>query len=306
MADWFARNEPNYQYLVKSVTAEDDRGRTASTIILSTVFNPMTQRMRTFIDSARKVVEDWPKTEFNFTFGGLDVDITDVMHTSYKRFGIMIGLTAAVVAIFVAVAMRSLVVPFRLIVSIGLTVVWTYGFNTWIFCDGMLNWISTSISKDNAQFYWLMPLFLTTIIIGLGCDYDVFLFARITELRSEGLSVRESIRQGFFHTGEVITGAGVVMAIAFCGLAASKMSALRQAGFLLASSVLLDTFVIRMLLMPGLLFALGRWNWWPSALHRADFQGHEVCDGSIDPTSRAPDSTYVPSALDTSTLIGGK
>jgi uncharacterized membrane protein YdfJ with MMPL/SSD domain len=108
--------------------------------------------------------------------------------------------------------------------------------------------------------YWIVPLVALSIIVGLGIDYDIFLFSRITEARKDGMSPTEAIRFGYYHTGSVITGAGIVMSIAFCGLIFSKQPVLRQIGFFLSTSVLLDTFIIRMLVVPTLLYFLGDLN----------------------------------------------
>jgi uncharacterized membrane protein YdfJ with MMPL/SSD domain len=176
----------------------------------------------------------------------------------------MLTITILVVGLFVGGAMRSIILPIRLVVTVGWTVAWTFGLESLVFCQGIFDWISPEISNHHEGLYWVVPLLLTTIIVGLGCDYDIFLFTRITELRAEGKSTDEAIAEGYYHTGEVITGAGLVMAIAFSGLAASAMPTLKQVGVFLATSVLLDTFVVRMLMVPPILHFLGRYNWWPN------------------------------------------
>lgn len=97
-------------------------------------------------------------------------------------------------------------------------------------------------------------------------DYDVFLFSRVTEFRMLGYSTDASIRNGYYHTGSIITGAGIVMAVAFSGLFSASVTILQQMGFFLCLSVLLDTFVIRGILVPALLHFIGDFNWWPVIL----------------------------------------
>jgi uncharacterized membrane protein YdfJ with MMPL/SSD domain len=140
-----------------------------------------------------------------------------------------------------------------------------------IFCGGVLDWISPSFSHNSGGLYWIVPLVALSIIVGLGIDYDVFLFTRITEARKDGMPPGEVIRFGYYHTGSVITGAGIVMSIAFCGLIFSKQFVLRQLGFFLSTSVLLDTFIIRMLVVPTLLYFLGDLNWWPMKMPKPIF-----------------------------------
>lgn len=202
--------------------------------------------------------------------GGFSWAITNVLgdtigacEEAFHVFPMMVGVTISVIAVLLALAFRSIAVPLRLIVTIGLTVTWTYGLASLVFCDGALDWVFGEPKK----IYWIIPPVVFSIIVGLGIDYDVFLFSRITEYRAKGHSTIESIRYGYYHTGSVITGAGVVMAIAFSGLTISKQQVLQHLGFFLSTSVLLDTFVIRMLLVPSILYFLDRFNWWPSRLY---------------------------------------
>jgi uncharacterized membrane protein YdfJ with MMPL/SSD domain len=83
---------------------------------------------------------------------------------------------------------------------------------------------------------------------------------RITELRGDGKSPDQAIREGYNHGGEVITSAGIVMAVAFSGLATSEIPIIRDVGPFLAVSVLFNTFVVRMLTVPAIFHLLGRLN----------------------------------------------
>ena len=97
----------------------------------------------------------------------------------------------------------------------------------------------------------------------LGLDYDVFLLTRIYEERTNGMGDRASIVRGLVHSGNIITAAGCIMAIAFTGLLINATPALNQLAAALVASVLLDTFVVRTLLLPSVMGLLGSWNWWP-------------------------------------------
>lgn len=103
-----------------------------------------------------------------------------------------------------------------------------------------------------------------SILIGLGLDYDLFLSLRIREFRREGFTTTAAIRKGVYHTGSIITGAGVIMGIAFFGLMLSSTMCLLEFGFMLCFAVILDTFIIRTVFMPAIMHLLGEVNWWPS------------------------------------------
>jgi RND superfamily putative drug exporter len=262
--------EPDYQYLMTRTIKIKEDGQ-AATAIMFTAFSPASPSFTAFSDKLRGSFQAFTKTHsypFNWTLGGLEIQVHDLSVRAWQRFPIMLSITIVVICAFVSASMRSVAVPIRLVISIGWTVAWTFGMCSLIFCSGILDWISHSISGNDGNIYWIVPLLITTIVIGLGCDYDIFLFTRITELRAAGKTPDEAIREGYYHTGEVITGAGLVMAIAFSGLAVSGMPILRQVGIFLAASVLLDTFIVRMLMVPPILHFIGRFNWWPSKLYR--------------------------------------
>jgi uncharacterized membrane protein YdfJ with MMPL/SSD domain len=262
---------PDYQF-VKNATWKQLDSSEAATTLMFTSFNPAAAEFSDFSEKLRNSVADFLASprHFHWTLGGLEIQVHDLSDKAYQRFPLMLGITVGVICLFVGVAMRSVIVPIRLVISVGWTVAWTFGLQGLVFTVGIFDWISPWISGHQGNDYWIVALMMTTIVIGLGCDYDVFLFTRITELRAEGKTTDEAIREGYYHTGEVITGAGLVMAIAFSGLAASGMPTLRQIGVFLATSVLLDTFVVRMLMVPPILHFLGRFNWWPNQLYRTD------------------------------------
>merc|ERR1712154_375703 len=82
--------------------------------------------------------------------------------------------------------------------------------------------------------YWLIPVMTVTILIGLALDYDVFLFARIYEYRvMGGVPTHEAIIRGVYKTGSIITAAGIIMGIAFCGLLLSQITSLNQTRFIM-------------------------------------------------------------------------
>jgi uncharacterized membrane protein YdfJ with MMPL/SSD domain len=263
-------HEPDYEYLMNKTMSKN-----AATAIMFTSFNPASAEFSPFSEQLRASVADFSvkhKHPFNWTLAGLEIQVHDLSERAYQRFPVMLSITVAVICVFVTLTMRSIIVPIRLVISVGWTVAWTFGMDSLLFCVGILDWISPSISGNRGNIYWIVPLLITTIVIGLGCDYDIFLFTRISELRAEGKTPDEAIREGYYHTGEVITGAGLVMAIAFSGLAASGMPLLRQVGVFLTASVLLDTFIVRMLMVPPILHFLGRFNWWPNKLYRDAMQ----------------------------------
>jgi putative drug exporter of the RND superfamily len=103
--------------------------------------------------------------------------------------------------------------------------------------------------------------------VALGVDYNIFLMTRVRE-ETVAHGAREGVLRGLGATGGVITSAGIVLAATFAALGVIPILFLAQIAFIVAFGVLLDTFVVRSLLVPALSYDLGRHIWWPSKLGR--------------------------------------
>jgi len=113
---------------------------------------------------------------------------------------------------------------------------------------------------------WLVPFACLSILVGLGLDYDIYLMLSVREFRELGWSDRAAASLAVGRTAGVITTAGVIMTISFAGLLVPKILVVQQYGFSLFVGVLIDTFLIRPLVVPAILSASPRetqWNWAP-------------------------------------------
>ena len=113
------------------------------------------------------------------------------------------------------------------------------------------------------------PLFAFIFLVALGIDYNIFLMARVREetLRH---GTRQGMVRGLAVTGGVITSAGIVLAGTFSVLALLPLVFLTETGFVIAFGVLLDTFIVRSVLVPALVLDIGPRIWWPSSLAKTD------------------------------------
>jgi len=157
----------------------------------------------------------------------------------------------------------SCFVPIRLALTIAIPMSLVYGIAIYTYQDGLLKFLNIDAVGDTQGLYWLVPVMTVTILCGLALDYDIFLFARIYEYRMVGLTTRQAIIFGVYKTGAIITAAGVIMSIAFSGLLLSEVTLLNQIGFILVLAVLVDTFIIRTLLVPSILSLADEKNWFP-------------------------------------------
>jgi putative drug exporter of the RND superfamily len=166
-------------------------------------------------------------------------------------------IALAVVFLILIVLLRAVVAPLMLIATVILSFAAALGVGFVVF-DVVFGFPGSDPS---------LPLFAFIFLVALGVDYNIFLMARVREETVRG-GPREGVLRGLAVTGGVITSAGIVLAGTFSTLAVLPLVFLTELGFVVAFGVLLDTFVVRSILVPALALDLGRRTWWPSALGR--------------------------------------
>jgi RND superfamily putative drug exporter len=114
-----------------------------------------------------------------------------------------------------------------------------------------------------------IPVLVFAFAFGLSMDYEVFLLARIKELRDQGYNCKEAVQLGLQRSGRIITSAALLMVIVFAGFAAGQMLMVKQMGIALAVAVAVDATLVRCLLVPATMSLFGEFNWWaPAPLRR--------------------------------------
>ncbi|WP_018347418.1 MMPL family transporter [Longispora albida] len=187
-------------------------------------------------------------TPFLVRVGGEAAEVVDYRSSVAKR--LPIAVLAVLLATFALLfwLTRSLVVPLKALVFNLLTAGASFGLLSLLF--GTLD-LTT-------------PVLLFVFVFGLSTDYEVFLLARITEARRNGLSDDRAVLDGITRTGRVVTAAAVCICLVFAGFAAGQLIAVRELGVGMLLAVLIDVTIVRGLLLPASMTVLGRWNWWPS------------------------------------------
>jgi len=155
--------------------------------------------------------------------------------------------------------LRSVVAPVLLILSVIVSFGAALGVSALVF-----NNVFDFPGADPA-----VPLYGFVFLVALGVDYNIFLMSRVRE-ESITHGTRPGILRGLVATGGVITSAGLVLAATFAALGVIPILFLAQIAFIVAFGVLLDTFVVRSLLVPAISYDIGRAIWWPSKLSRKD------------------------------------
>jgi len=185
--------------------------------------------------------------------GGVTATAVDSDHASVHDRNLIIPLVLLVILVILVLLLRAVVAPLVLVGTVVLSFGATLGVSALVF-DHVLH----LPGADPA-----VPLFGFVFLVALGIDYNIFLMTRVREeaLRT---GARTGMSRGLGITGGVITSAGVVLAATFAALAVIPILFLLQLAFIMAFGVLLDTVLVRSLLVPALGQELGRALWWPS------------------------------------------
>lgn len=191
--------------------------------------------------------------------GGVTAIALDTNVTAQADLRRIIPLVLGVILVVLILLLRSLVAPLILIGSVVLSYAAALGVSALVF-----NHVLGFPGADAA-----VPLFGFVFLVALGVDYNIFLMTRVRE-ESLAHGTRPGILRGLALTGGVITSAGVVLAATFAALAVIPILFLVQIAFIVAFGVLLDTVVVRSLLVPAAAYDLGRRLWWPSRLGRSE------------------------------------
>ncbi len=205
--------------------------------------------------------------ELGHKYGAVSTGVTgqtaavyDVSVVSGSDFWRVVPVVILVIALLLGLMLKSIVAPLYLVASVTLSLFATLGVAVIIFMD----------IKHQGGVFFILPFTLFIFLLALGEDYNILLMSRIRDESTKG-NLREAIVRALGSTGSTISSAGLVMAgtfavLAFSGDPGSSNAEVEQVGLILAIGILMDTFLVRSILVPSVVALLGRWNWWPSKL----------------------------------------
>ncbi len=202
--------------------------------------------------------------------GGTTAVAIDTKDTSIRDRNIIIPVVLVVILIILILLLGSVVAPVLLVLTTVLSFGTALGTAAIVF-----NHVLKLPGADPS-----VPLYGFVFLVALGIDYNIFLMTRV---REEALhhGTRQGILRGLAVTGGVITSAGVVLAATFAALAVLPILFLLQLAFIVAFGVLLDTFVVRTVLVPALTHDIGPAIWWPKRLHVDLYGRHGIREDGV-------------------------
>ena len=181
---------------------------------------------------------------------------------------LIVPIALLVIAIILAILLRSLVAPLVLIASVILSFLCTLGLSV-LFIEGVIG----DAGRDAS-----IPTFAFIFLVALGIDYTIFLMARVREeARTHG--TREGTLRALSATGPVITSAGIILAGTFSVLMTLPVTFTFDLGFMVALGILLDTFIVRTIMVPAAIELIGDKIWWPSTAQSSGALHEETDEG---------------------------
>jgi RND superfamily putative drug exporter len=214
-------------------------------------------------DAAENVVvslrDQLSKAEPSAEVGGVTALDYDSNQTALSDLRLIIPVVLLIILIVLMLLLRAVIAPVLLILTVVLSYAASLGISAVVF-----NNVFRFPGADPS-----VPLFGFVFLVALGVDYNIFLMTRVRE-ESLRIGTRQGILRGLGATGGVITSAGIVLAATFSALGVVPILFLAQIAFVVALGVLLDTLVVRSLLVPALTYDIGRRIWWPSKLSRGE------------------------------------
>lgn len=184
--------------------------------------------------------------------GGLGADLK---HYLYKDARLVLSCVLLVVFLVLVLSLRALVAPLYLLASVVLSCAAALGLTTLVF---------QHIGGTDIGF--MVPVMVFVLLVAVGADYNILLMSRMRE--KGGRLTRADVGEAVTSTGPVITAAGVIFAATFAALLFAPLTNLAQIGFAVGAGLLLDTFVVRSMVVPSCAALLEQANWWPNTGRR--------------------------------------
>lgn len=176
----------------------------------------------------------------------------DIRDINKRDTVVIMSIMTVLIAIMLGLQTRSIVAPIYMIGTILLSYAATLGLSLFLF--------DIFLGLDSINYR--IPLYTFVFLIALGVDYSIMLIARIRE-EMKSMPFEDAVRRGVDRTGGVISSAGLILAATFLVLATMPIYELKLFGFIMALGIIIDTFVVRPLLIPAILILLGKWSFWP-------------------------------------------
>lgn len=191
---------------------------------------------------------------------GATADLEDTIEVMYTYFPWVIVYIIAVTCVILLVLFRSLVLPLKAVIMNAMSIFAAYGALVFVFQEGNLQDLLGFTTSGFVEVS--LPIILFSILFGLSMDYEVFLLTRVKEVYDETGDNTRSVALGLERTGRVITSAAMILVLVAAAFTTSDIIIVKALGLGMALAILLDSTLVRALLVPALMRIMGTLNWW--------------------------------------------
>ena len=221
--------------------------------------NPYTEKAFDDLEKLRKdsnqILHDSHINDANMLIAGETAQNADIRAASHGDEIRIIILMTVLIMVMLGIQTRSLLAPVYMMATILLSYGAALGFTVFFFQDLL----------GHSGISYRIPLYTFVFLVALGVDYSIMLISRIREEKVH-LPIKDAVREGVGKTGGVISSAGLILAATFAVLITQPVMELRAFGFAVAVGVLVDTFLVRPIVIPALIVILGKFSFWPKKL----------------------------------------
>ena len=228
---------------------------TAARYLIQTDLDPFStsamDQVNAITDAARGAQPNTALADASISMTGYSATLRDARDYYNHDIRFIITLTIIVVLLILIALLRAIVAPLYLIASVIISYLAALGLGVVMFQFIL-----------GEELHWSVPGLTFIILVAMGADYNMLLISRIRDESPHG--IRSGVIRTVGSTGGVITAAGLIFAASMFGLLFASISTIVQAGFVVGTGILLDTFLVRTVTVPAMAVLVGRANWWPS------------------------------------------
>lgn len=208
-------------------------------------------QVATILDTARAAQPNTTLAGATISIGGYPAALRDTRDYYRDDIRFIVAATIVVVLLTLMLLLRALVAPLYLVGSVVISYFAALGIGVLVFQYGL-----------HQPLHWTVPPLAFVVLVAVGADYNLLFASRLRE--ESPRSTRYGVIRTLSSTGGVITAAGLIFAASMWGLLFSSIGTVVQGGFVIGAGILLDTFLVRTVLVPAVATLLGKANWWPS------------------------------------------
>ena len=235
----------------------------AARYLITSALDPFTipamDQANTIINTAKSAQPNTELSDAKVSLVGLPPGLRDTRDYYNDDIQFIVFTTIIIVFLILVVLLRAIVAPLYLIGSVLVSYLSALGIGVVVF--------QLILGED---LHWSLPGLSFILLVAVGADYNMLLISRIRDESPHG--VRVGVIRTVGSTGGVITSAGLIFAASMFGLMTASISTLVEAGFIIGTGIVIDTFIVRTITVPAMAAIIGQKNWWPSHLGKSAAQ----------------------------------